>query len=751
MKKVKPAVDKLKHLIDGGVKLLDALKILESQNNWTLEDRVSVLRYVIRISYHNDNNSYCKDINDVLDILSDCVPYLKFDDFDPRICTSKHLKRDWYQLLINLIKHGYDLPRNHTNFDRNLSYRYYHCRDFAKFLISGMILNSAGVKDYSSGPTVTRKGVHIEDSSEEDSSEECESLDEEYPKKVITSRQMWQTLQDVPLKILSKNEDIFLSAVQKIMIYNNYDAKNICRSLPYDGFVTAWIAVRKEMTFDNMRTIIKNVFKFNNDKLRCLLGKMTDCSIPEEDLLSRVLINILPRIGLRPTHNRETVHYILMYSKDFVVDYTRFRSIVPDEGYNPINDLLKLLTTLSTKKRNKLILYFYIRKEIAIDEVLMLYFMGYGDMTLAITAIKSGEIDFDRFFDHATRRIAFTRGNFTNIYNSVDLLRDLKIEPTLSDLALSFSSKSLSNLVKGSIITDTNTLRYIESNGLNHNSKTISKATSKKVKLEAISRFYETLDPYTKFLMTQYIDGNDNASGGDWLDPFKKRFIYHYNPTISYEYLLEFAKIGNFDSIIRLVNISHYSYILDMLDHRIAMQCVDKLEMMWIMNYIHIRDFGTTVDGFEVDYIPIEPVNQFCQEVDESIKKLISPTQCMTIDLVRRKANSEKSNKLESITNVLDAQHPTNNILSIIDKDDYDPSTLSYDLKTGKIRTQSNKSIADIAERIIHAREKANRTLRGLDESDYDYDESDYEDEEDEEDEEDWTSDEEDWTSDDDY
>jgi len=292
-------------------------------------------------------------------------------------------------------------------------------------------------------------------------------------------------------------------------------------------------------------------------------------------------------------------------------------------------------------------------------------------------------------------------------------------------------------MVEKSIITETETMRYIETNNITCSEKSKVIKISKTSTIDAVVRFYDSLDGYTKYLMTVWLrDIKKTRDIDSYPDIFGLKYIYRHNPTISYEYLLEFARIGEMSVIIKLVsNVDHYEYILDLLDYKIAMACTNRLQMKWILNYIHIRDHGKTIDGFEVEYVPFtNSVGFNTYRVSDSIKNNICSDRYMAVEevlLMKSKAEDKTIDKNETCRN-LDSQHPSTSILTIIDSVDFDLNSLTID------RLHDNEEFEELTDGVNRLRNRALRALRGeISSSESSYD-SEYDEEES-----DWTSDEE--------
>jgi hypothetical protein len=325
-----------------------------------------------------------------------------------------------------------------------------------------------------------------------------------------------------------------------------------------------------------------------------------------QKMISECFIDILSRSNIDSNNIREMILGIFAYgikldATAIVVDLieTELYSVSIPEIYRILmNNLFLILELISDDGQNDFINYLYLKDIIDNKEILKLSCMGYGDIGLLMTALDVPDID--QFFDPNMIRTCtiFAHENITFFERSkliscspINIMTELKIEPTPSDIKAIFSSRSLYVVASSTIITDSESLKLL-------NNRLAS--ASEFPNLDDKSFSYKHLDLYTRKAYVDYVKmkiftnkcrGNRRIRGKIQYPYCDMEFILRYNPTITRDILHQFAKNGWMDTIARLFCITNaYDHLIEYFDYDLIINCMNPVQRNWAVFVMRDRD-----------------------------------------------------------------------------------------------------------------------------------------------------------------
>ena len=619
-------------------KFKSIIKKWKSAKEWTLQEKTNVIQHILDMYYDKSKKYVSKKYVTTTDL--DCIDYAikKFSDCIQNINVHRYSGGNGlaYQIFISLHQYGY-------NFREKADKLWNSCNEPQMF---AAILGGMMVRD------------------DDDSDDTVFVLD---------------TLFYIDFEIIKRNKKFITQLyLEQCEMYKEYVGSDefITYAIPKNISKYIWFVMRTGFGDHDDKWLYDKFRNLNRNKKAFVLDTDASFDLDDDELLTEFIIRLLERKSIKPSHTRNVVFFALdILGRDFSQVYPFLRNRLQSDSYDISKDLLLILAKIEINKVssdaktmniNNIILCCYYHNDITEEDMLRLFLMGYGGFEILLLVIKSESIDYDKFFDRNMRRIAYMIGNHNSKYSSGAFLRDLKIEPNLSDVSYCVGSETISLITKTSIISDSNVIEYLQRYDKNSGTK-ITKISTSMIK-EAIVRFYDSLDLYTKSLMSQILEDRLEIK-----NPFDLCFVLQYNPTITYEYMEEFVKLGQFKTLIKVMMIyPEYGELQRLLDISLAVKSHCQSASDWIMNQIQMRDYGKTIYGQPIEFEPIEEkenILKFVTSVDPTFKKSVTENDCLSSnDVIKKYSNNKKSKSTKITTNVLDAQHPSTNMLAIIEQ-----------------------------------------------------------------------------------
>ena len=265
-----------------------------------------------------------------------------------------------------------------------------------------------------------------------------------------------------------------------------------------------------------------------------------------------------------------------------------------------------------TKDQDILIKMLYEKNLLDELDLLRISCLGYGTEELLSIVLSNSSTDIESLFDPITCRMCLcvSHQNFSlpkemcdpgkTVFGPIDVMTDLKIEPTIRDIESICINSSLTTLSQTTIIIDDDTLELLNSMLDQYSSDPDEDYELSIIDIELPKN---GLDQYTIDAYHKYESSTNRKKKRLYKKSiFDVNFILQYNPTISREYLYCFAIAKKLHIIAALFFFTDaYNYLLDYFDMDLLLKCKDSLQKNWVFNVMN--DNSLIVNGFDSDYV----------------------------------------------------------------------------------------------------------------------------------------------------